>query len=403
MDCESDSGTGSEDLAPVLSKGVYMRFIRLFALVAVLAGVFTSSAAAGGYTDASYYTPVGKVGTPYSHQVQWKPGTGCPPYSYAVVGGSFPPGLSLSSGGYITGTPTTAGTYTFYIRQTDNCGPEGEGNAPFVIRIESGAPPLAVTSSSLPNGEVDLSYSTTLTASGGGAATQTWSVTGGQLPPGVTLSNDGRLSGTPSAAGTYNFSVTVGNGSSSASKSLTITVIPGITFDSAAVVPTAEVRTPYSASLPALLGIGGGAPPYRYAPVSGFPFGIGFDPATGTIFGSPRAPGVLTLAVSIIDANQASKQLTLSLLVVPQLQIVPLDLHRGQLGKRYRAKVTVTGGKDPAWSISSGRLPAGLRMNPSTGVITGVPLRKGSVGFTVSVRDSLGAVVTIRYTLLIRG
>ena len=69
-----------------------LRFIRVFVLFALLAGVFASVAAAGGYTDASYYTPVGKVGTPYSHRVEWKPGTGCPPYTYAVVGGEFPPG-----------------------------------------------------------------------------------------------------------------------------------------------------------------------------------------------------------------------------------------------------------------------------------------------------------------------
>jgi hypothetical protein len=379
------------------------RFLRVFVLLALLAGVFASVAAAGGYTDASYYTPVGKVGTPYSHRVEWKPGNGCPPYTYAVVGGEFPPGLSLSSNGYITGTPTRAGTFTFYIRQTDNCGPEGEGNAPFVITIQPGAPPLAVTSSSAPTGEVDLAYSLALTASGGGSAAKAWSLSSGQLPPGLTLSRDGRISGTPSAAGTYAFGVTVSDGTTSASKNLTITVIPGLTFNSAAVLPPAEVRTPYSAALPALLGLSGGVPPYRYAPVSGFPFGVGFDSTTGTIFGSPRAAGVLSLTVVISDANQASKQVTLSVLVLPKLHIVPIDLHRGQMGKTYRAKVTVTGGKKPTWSIASGRLPVGLRLNAATGVIRGVQLRKASFAFTVSVRDSLGAAVSVRYTLVIAG
>src|SRR5438876_1816467 len=177
-----------------------MRLLRLFALVTVLAGLYVPAAFAGGYTDASYYTPVGKVGTPYSHTVQWKPGTGCPPYTYAVVGGDFPPGLSLSSDGHITGTPTVAGKYTFYIRQTDNCGPEGEGNAPFVITIQSGAPPLVVTSSTLATGEGDLSYSVALTASGGGSS-RAWSLTDGQLPPGLLLSREGMISGTPTAPG----------------------------------------------------------------------------------------------------------------------------------------------------------------------------------------------------------
>lgn|SRR5712691_6831474 len=379
-----------------------MRFIRAFVLVAVVAGIFSSVAMAGGYTDASYYTPVGKVGTPYSHQVQWKPGTGCPPYTYAVVGGEFPPGLSLSSDGHITGTPTKAGTFTFYIRQTDNCGPEGEGNAPFVITIQGGAPPLAVTTSTLLTGESDLSYSVTLTASGGGAANRTWSLTGGQLPPGLTLSSDGLISGTPTTAGTYAFTATVSNGTSSSSKNLTLTVIPGIAVNTSPIVPTAEVRTPYSASVATIFGLTGGVPPYRYAPVSGFPFGIGFDPATGTIFGSPREPGVVNLTILIIDSNQASKQVTVSLRVIPKIHIVPIDLHRGRVGESYRARVTVTGGDTPVWNVPSGKLPAGLKLNTRTGVITGVPVRAGSFGFTVSVRDSLGAAVSIRYTLVIR-
>jgi hypothetical protein len=379
-----------------------MRFIRVFVLVAVVAGIFSSVATAGGYTDASYLTPVGKVGTPYSHQVQWKPGNGCPPYTYAVVGGAFPPGLSLSSSGYITGTPTSAGTYSFYIRQTDNCGPEGEGNAPFVITIQAGAPPLAVTTSTLLTGEGDLLYSVTLTASGGGTANQVWSLTEGQLPPGLTLSSDGRISGTPTTAGTYTFTATVSNGTSSSSKKLTLTVIPGIAVNTSPIVPTAEVRTPYSASVATIFGLTGGLPPYRYAPVSGFPFGIGFDSATGTIFGSPREPGVFNLIISITDANQASKQVTVSLRVIPKLRIVPIDLHRGHMGQRYRARVTVTGGDTPVWNVSSGKLPVGLRLNPRTGLITGVPARTGSFRFKISVRDSLGAVISIRYTLVIR-
>jgi hypothetical protein len=378
-----------------------MRLLRAFALVALLAGVFASSASAGGYTDESYFTPVGKVGTPYSHTVEWKPGTGCPPYTYAVVGGAFPPGLTLSSNGHITGTPTQAGTYTFYIRQTDNCGPEGEGNAPFVIKIQGGAPPLAITSSTLSNGQADLSYSVALTASGGGT-TPTWSVTSGQLPPGLTLSSDGRLSGTPTTAGTYTFTATVSDGTSSSSKSLTLTIIPGITVNAAPIVPLAEVRTPYSVSVPTLFGITGGTPPYRYTPVSGFPFGIGFDSATGEIFGSPREPGVIALTILITDANNATKQVMVSVTVLPKLQILRLRLAGGRVGHSYKTKVTVTGGKDPVWTVLSGKLPSGLKLNSATGAINGVPRRVGSFRFTVSVKDSLGATVSIRYVLLVR-
>ena len=151
-----------------------------------------------------------------------------------------------------------------------------------------------------------------------------------------------------------------------------------------------------------MFGLTGGVAPYRYVPVSGFPFGIGFDPATGAIFGSPREPGVVTLTIAIVDANQATKQVTVSLRVIPKLHIVAVDLHRGHVGQRFRAKVGVAGGQEPVWEVSSGKLPAGLKLNPKTGVITGVPRRAGAFGFTVSVSDSLGAKVSIRYTLVIQ-
>ena len=380
-----------------------MRLLRVFVFVALLAGAFVPVASAGGYTDASYYTPVGKVGTPYSHTVSWKPGTGCPPYGYRVVGGAFPPGLTLSSDGHITGTPTKAGTYTFYIQQADNCGIEGEGNAPFVITIQGGAPPLAVTTSTLLTGEGDLSYSLMLTASGGESANRTWSLAGGQLPPGLTLSGDGLISGTPTTAGTYAFTATVSSGTGSSSKSLALIVIPGIAVNAAPIVPFAEVRTPYSASVPTILSVTGGVAPYRYAPVSGFPFGIGFDSATGEIFGSPREPGVVDLAILITDGNNATKQVTVSVTVLPKLQITRVRLVSGNVGQGYKTKVTVAGGKDPAWTVLSGKLPAGLKLNAATGAIAGVPKRTGSFRFTVSVKDSLGATVSIRYILLIRG
>ena len=72
------------------------------------------------------------------------------------------------------------------------------------------------------------------------------------------------------------------------------------------------------------------------------------------------------------------------------------------MGQSYRARIGVSGGKGPAWTITSGRLPAGLRLNGSTGMITGTPRRAGSFPFVVSVHDALGATVFVRYTLVIR-
>lgn len=374
-----------------------MRFLRIFLLCAAIGALVVPVASAGGYTDASYYTPVGTVGQPYSHTVSWKQGTGCPPYGYSVVGGDFPPGLALSSDGHITGTPTREGTYTFYIRQTDNCGIEGEGNAPFVITIRPGGPPLSVSSASTPGAEVDVPYAATLAAAGGGSGAHVWSLTAGQLPAGVSLSADGALTGTPTAAGSYTFTATVSNGSTTASKAFTIVVIAGIAFTDAPVVPFAEVRTPYSAKVTDILHITGGVSPYTYAPVSGFPFGIGFDSATGTIFGSPREPGVVHLTIAVHDANGAVKQTTLDVTVLPRIHFVTRSLDLGVAGKPYRARIAVSGGKTPSWAV--GGLPAGLRFDRGTGTISGVPRRAGSFGISVVVTDALGAKISTHYVL----
>ena len=227
-------------------------------------------------------------------------------------------------------------------------------------------------------------------------------MTAGALPAGLTLGSDGHLSGTPTAAGSYSFTATVSDGTTSSSKSLTVTIIPGITVNAAPIVPLAEVRTDYSASVPTMLGVTGGVPPYRYAPVSGFPFGIGFDSATGQISGSPREPGVVNLTIAITDANGATKQVTLTVTVLAKLHIVSTRLARGTVGKSYRANVSVAGGHDPVWALLSGRLPTGVKLNSATGAITGLPKRAGTFHFTVSVKDALGATVSIRYVLVIR-
>ena len=59
----------------------FLRVALAAGVAAVLAAALVGRASAGGYTDASYLTPRGTVGQSYSHRVEWKPGTGCPPYT----------------------------------------------------------------------------------------------------------------------------------------------------------------------------------------------------------------------------------------------------------------------------------------------------------------------------------
>jgi len=374
----------------------------LLALVTLLAALaLAPNAFAGGYTDASYQTPIGKVGQPYYHVIAWRPGQGCPPYSYHLdPGNHLPPGLSLDvSSGKITGTPTKEGSYTFYVSQIDQCGVEGQGNSPFTITIEGSAPapPLTVTTSTLRIATTGIAYSTTLTASG--ATSLTWSVAGGSLPAGLQLAGNGTISGTPTTVGTSTFTVKVSDGSRTSTKQLTLRVIAPFAVASPAPEP-AEVGRPFSAALTAT----GGITPYAWALASGaLPAGVTLDPAQGTIAGVPTQAGSFALTISARDSNGSSTTLNVTLSVSAKLRIASRRLPGARAGHAYRARLATGGGVGPfTWTLLNGRLPRGLRLDAATGTLKGKPRSAGSYRIAVVVTDSLGARTTRALHLTIR-
>lgn len=150
-----------------------------------------------GMVNAAYSVTIGATG-------------GSAPYTFTQSGGTLPTGLTLSSAGVLSGTPSAAGTYSFSVTVTDSAGQADTD--PFVVTILA-ASTLAITTASLPDGTQGTAYGptgtgVTLTASGG-SGTYTWAVTAGSLPPGLTLASGGLLSGTPTATGTYTFTISV--------------------------------------------------------------------------------------------------------------------------------------------------------------------------------------------------
>src|SRR5207249_4718900 len=149
--------------------------------------------------------PSGTVGTSYSQTLAATGGT--PPYAWSVISGSLPAGLTLNvTSGAISGTPTTAGTSNFTVQVRDS--ERGEASKAFTLTINSTAPPLSITTTSpLAGGTAGTAYSQTLAATGG-APPYGWSVISGSLPAGLTLNTtSGAISGTPTTAGTSNFTV----------------------------------------------------------------------------------------------------------------------------------------------------------------------------------------------------
>ncbi|HVW86735.1 MAG TPA: PKD domain-containing protein, partial [Bryobacteraceae bacterium] len=144
--------------------------------------------------------PVGTVGVAYSAAVAANGGVS--PYTFSATG--LPAGLSMSSTGQITGTPTASGVSTVAVTVTDSSTPSHlTASANLSITI-NGA--LAITTSSLSNGAVGLAYTATVSASGG-TQPYTFSATG--LPAGLSMSAGGQITGTPTAAGSNSVHVTV--------------------------------------------------------------------------------------------------------------------------------------------------------------------------------------------------
>ncbi len=132
------------------------------------------------------------------------------PFTWALTAGSLPPGLTLSNSTTasitITGTPTTVGTSTFTIQCIDSAGASVTETLSITINVP---PPLSVaTRSPLTSGTVGTAYTFTLQASSG-IQPYTWTLTTGTLPPGLSLASNGVISGTPTLAGLYTFTVQV--------------------------------------------------------------------------------------------------------------------------------------------------------------------------------------------------
>jgi hypothetical protein len=331
--------------------------------------------------------PTGVIGQVYPNtQLQAQGGTGAYSWSLVATAGSLPAGLTLTSGGVITGTPTgPAATSTFTVSLTDAGPPAQTVTKQLSVTVN---PVLTITTTSLPNGTVGLAYSSTLVAQNG-TAPFVWSLAAGALPPGLALnSTTGAITGAPSASGTFSFTVTVTDNSSpaqTATQPLSITISPALTITTAS-VPNGTVGLAYSSTLAAQ----SGTPPYTWSLASGaLPGGLALNSVTGAITGVPNAAGTFLFTVKVTDNGSPAQTATqpLSITISPALIITTTTAPNATIGLAYSYTLVAQNGTAPyAWSLAAGALPTGLTLNPATGVISGTPTGPtGLASFTVSV------------------
>ncbi|WP_321472203.1 Ig domain-containing protein [uncultured Paludibaculum sp.] len=352
---------------------------------------------AGFNIDSPSILPGGTQGVAYSQALAASGGTA--PYSWLVTDGVLPPGLTLSTAGAVTGTPTTVGTYTFSVRATDASSTTTTKSMSITVAL-SGSGLTITTSSPLPVAPLNQPYSVTMAGSGG-TSPYIWTFSGGSIPPGLLLNTNGMISGTPTMAGTYSFSILLtDHAGASVQGVFSLTVGSGLTITSSSTLPSGNVGSAYSQTL----GASGGTPPYIFSLQAGtLPSGLQLNTG-GLLAGIPLTVGTSTFTVRVQDSTGASVTGSFTVAigaVVSGLTISPSSLPGGSLGVFYSQTLTASGGTAPyIFSLFSGTLPSGINI-ASGGNLSGTPISSGSFVFTIRVVDSVGTAALQLYTISI--
>ncbi|MBX3219327.1 MAG: putative Ig domain-containing protein [Labilithrix sp.] len=263
--------------------------------------------------------PAGTVGTSYgTHTITAAGGTA--PYTFSLASGTLPPGASLTSAGILSGTPTTAGTYTFVIAATDAMGASGSRSysvqisprdpATLTISPDALNPSTVIVGTTLPQEQFTVS---------GGVGPYRFALVAGTLPPGTALSSGGSFGGTAVTPGVFTFTLVATDSSplpgplSSAPKSFTLSVVrPTITIAPATLGPM-KVGVLFEAQLATTGGFG----PHTYSLVAGsLPPGIAFS-STGRWAGTPVTSGTFTSSVRSTDRFGSTGTQTYAIVVEP--------------------------------------------------------------------------------------
>jgi hypothetical protein len=319
--------------------------------------------------------------------------SGASPLSFAVVDGTLPSGLALSPAGVLAGTPDfeRTGTVTVRVRDANGC----EGVRTYTLRVE--CPALSITPTSLGAGTVGVPYSDVRFQAQGSAGGGTW--TGNGLPPGLSLSSGGVLSGTPTAAGSYGVTVRFRDPSGcSAQASFTLLVCSTIVVSPASLA-NATAGVAYG---PVAFGAAGATGGATWTVTAGaLPSGVALDPATGVLSGTPTVVGSFPFTVTATDSLGCRGSVAVTLVVgCPTISVAPVALPNGTAGVAYPATtLTQTGGVGAVtWSVTNGALPAGVTLSPA-GVLSGTSMVVGSFVFTATATDSNGCTGSRIYVL----
>ncbi|MGD0498822.1 MAG: putative Ig domain-containing protein, partial [Bryobacteraceae bacterium] len=349
--------------------------------------------------------PYGNLSAAYSQTLAATGGTGT--LTWTLNADNYlPPGLSLSSGGVISGTPTSTGQYNVNVTVTDGSGNTATRGYNLNIYPVGGGPPLSISTAAnliLTTGTSQLA----LDASGG-TGTYTWSLSSGTLPTGLALRTDvpsfffasqqAGLIGVATTPGTYNFTLNVVSGIQNTSRAFTVKITALNVMDSST-LPDAFANTAYSYSFTAL---NPAATATFTATGNPLPAGLSLSTA-GVLSGTPTAAGNYNFGVNLTDGTDTISRgfnLTVSAVGITTGGLLP----NGTQGSAYNQTLSASGGSGGyTFNVSGGSLPFGLSLS-SGGTISGtINAGPGQYAFGVQATDSSHSSYTKQMSIDVLG
>lgn len=344
------------------------------------------------------------VGVPYSQS--FTAAGGAPPLTWTASG--LPAGLAMSSTGVLSGTPTADGVFAVVVKVSDATGQQGDKTYSLTVRKQ-----LAITTSTTAPAYAGVSYTQPLAAEGG-QPPYTWS---GRPAGGLSVSEDGKITGTPSAAGALNIVVTVADSANhTAVKTLAVNVATPLSITTEA-LPDGTVGAAYSQAL----AVSGGRAPFAFSVSDGaLPGGITLGSA-GALSGTPSEKGISSFSVRVTDANQTTATRTYRLTIgAPRIPTLGITSSATQPGPNQQSNIgvalsapyqgnltgrlalaftsdTVNGADDASVQFASGGRTAGFS----------IPAGSAQASFTIPVQavqfGSTAGAITITLDQLMAG